>query len=327
MNNKKALSSRVVSFTALSATVLAIFGVLLSEAPASLAVKGTETTYTLTLSGAINPFVAYDDNINQTFTAKTPSGTELNFVGDSISKTSGAFATFASGGEIENISSIGSITSFSVTTTSACALTLNYGLDSSEGEKSVDLALTASALTQTHTFDESFLPNFVSLVYKGTSIVTIASISISYKCVRSVATEETWSYQAQNDGTYYVSGHKAGTHSSATVPGTYNGKNVTGISQGAFWGSDNTYLVTATISENVKTLQTEAFNSCEALTTVSLPKSLADLQGKPFTGCTSLTNLSYAGTKAQFGSVTKDSTWKDDTAITQVTCSDGVLTL
>ena len=79
---------------------------------------------------------------------------------------------------------------------------------------------------------------------------------------------------------------------------------------------------------SLKTIGEYAFQDCTSLYNVyDLPVSITNIYKKAFCGCSSLSTLEYDGTMAQWNSVSKTSTWKDNTSLTSVTCSDGSVTL
>ena len=65
-----------------------------------------------------------------------------------------------------------------------------------------------------------------------------------------------------------------------------------------------------------------AFKGCTGLTSLILPKTTS-IYKYAFDGCSSLTSITYRGTKAEWNARYKDTTWKDNSAITTVKCSDG----
>ena len=83
-------------------------------------------------------------------------------------------------------------------------------------------------------------------------------------------------------------------------------------------------LTTFTVPEGVTNLDAYVFEQCESLTTVNLPVSLKKIGGSCFNGCTALATINYAGTTAQWASVTKNTSWAKNVIATFVTCSDGI---
>ena len=45
------------------------------------------------------------------------------------------------------------------------------------------------------------------------------------------------------------------------------------------------------IGQNVKTIDTYAFNNCKALESISIPQSVTDIKDYVFSGCTGLKNV------------------------------------
>jgi hypothetical protein len=70
------------------------------------------------------------------------------------------------------------------------------------------------------------------------------------------------------------------------------------------------------------------FEYCPSLQDVHLPVNITSITNRTFLGCSSLTNIVYAGTKAQWEMIPKDSNWfyGDNHFIETITCTDGVLT-
>lgn len=87
--------------------------------------------------------------------------------------------------------------------------------------------------------------------------------------------------------------------------------------------SDCAKLETFTITDGVTSIENKAFRWCENLTTVTIPKSVNSIGKDVFYGCTKLTTIKYAGTIAEWQSITKDADWKSSTGTFTVVCSDG----
>lgn len=77
------------------------------------------------------------------------------------------------------------------------------------------------------------------------------------------------------------------------------------------------------------------FEYCPSLQNVHLPVNITSITNRTFHGCSSLTNIVYAGTKAQWEIIPKDSKWfynndsfnpSNNRLIETITCTDGVLT-
>ena len=74
--------------------------------------------------------------------------------------------------------------------------------------------------------------------------------------------------------------------------------------------------------ENIYSFGEGAFKGCTSLTSFNLKQS-SEIGNSAFEGCTSLTSISYGGTIADWGSVSKGGDWKKDVPATVVHCIDG----
>ena len=98
---------------------------------------------------------------------------------------------------------------------------------------------------------------------------------------------------------------------------------VTSIGDNGFSGCNN--LTNITIPESVTSIGVAAFGYCGSLTNITIPKSVTSIGNYAFDKCSSLTNITYNGTQSQWNSISKDLTWKDNSAIKTITCTDGVI--
>lgn len=96
---------------------------------------------------------------------------------------------------------------------------------------------------------------------------------------------EGLAFTLQDDDTYAVS---KGTFNGNTliIPSTYNGKNVTVISENAF--EDCNLLTSATIGSNVSQIKSRAFYNCSALMTIYIKDSVKTIYNFAFFDCPSL---------------------------------------
>lgn len=84
-----------------------------------------------------------------------------------------------------------------------------------------------------------------------------------------------------------------------------------------------------TIPNTIKHISVRSFEGCENLEYLTIPTSVEAIDNTAFSDCSKLTSINYEGTIAQWMAITvnKDNgyPWYDDSAITQVICSDGIL--
>lgn len=105
---------------------------------------------------------------------------------------------------------------------------------------------------------------------------------------------------------------------SITIPNS-----VTSIGDWAF--SDCSSLTSITIPESVTSIEDYAFDGCCSLASITIPESVTSIGRGTFNCCSSLTNITYNGTQSQWNKISKDSLWKDNSAIKTITCTDGVI--
>lgn len=80
-------------------------------------------------------------------------------------------------------------------------------------------------------------------------------------------------------------------------------------------------LESVAVPAGVGTIESEAFYNCSALTYVFLPSSTNYIYSGIFYGCTNLTSIEFGGTAYTWQYINK-SGWKNNSAITEVRCSD-----
>jgi hypothetical protein len=83
------------------------------------------------------------------------------------------------------------------------------------------------------------------------------------------------------------------------IPPSYNGKPVTAIGDGAFWGCSS--LTSVTIPDSVTSIGKGAFNSCSSLTSVTIPDSVTTIGMATFGDCSSLTSVTIPASVTSIG--------------------------
>ena len=71
---------------------------------------------------------------------------------------------------------------------------------------------------------------------------------------------------------------------------------------------DCTSLEEVTINSDITYISNNAFSNCSSLTAVHLPSGITSIASNAFNGCTALTDVYFAGTEAQWNSITINST-------------------
>ena len=82
-------------------------------------------------------------------------------------------------------------------------------------------------------------------------------------------------------------------------------------------------LTSVTLPEGFESFVGHTFSGCTSLKSITLPKSLKNIGMNTFYGCTALTDLRFAGTVAQWKSISKQEHWKEGAAFKVIHCSDG----
>lgn len=96
---------------------------------------------------------------------------------------------------------------------------------------------------------------------------------------------------------------------------------VTSIGNYAFYGC--TGLTSATMVNSVTSVGQGAFKDCRSLTSVTIGNSVTSIGSETFYSCTGLTSITFNGTKAQWNTITKGSSWNFSTGKYTIHCTDG----
>ncbi|MCI2069036.1 MAG: leucine-rich repeat domain-containing protein [Bacilli bacterium] len=150
------------------------------------------------------------------------------------------------------------------------------------------------------------------VLYKDNEVVFFASMGIPVVCNTYTLPEGVTSI---GDSVFYWN-HYLKT---LNLPDT-----VTEIKQFAF---SNSYIANIHLGEGIKTIGNCAFRSASSLKTITLPKSLVSLGDSCFDSTSRLTTINYEGTKDDWAKVTLGTNWHLESAVTEITCTDGTVTL
>ena len=129
-----------------------------------------------------------------------------------------------------------------------------------------------------------FLPNYFKRQNKRRVVVVIAICVFS---TLSFLVKDIIVKIQHNELTYYYLFDQVvitgGYGENIVIPDIIDGREVTKISQRAFYNNAN--LKTLIISEGVKEIGTGAFNNCPNLEYVKLPSTINKVRNAPFQGC------------------------------------------
>ena len=103
------------------------------------------------------------------------------------------------------------------------------------------------------------------------------------------------------------------------------GNSVTRIAYDAFGFCYS--LKSIVIPNSVTSIDFCAFNYCCSLESVMIPDSVTSIGGNAFYLCESLTSIIFEGTIEQWKKIEFSEYWNDETPLTKVICSDGVVSL
>lgn len=78
-----------------------------------------------------------------------------------------------------------------------------------------------------------------------------------------------------------------------------------------------------TLREGTLGISDDACYDCAGLTSITIPDSVTNIRSRAFSYCTRLTSITFNGTKAQWNTITKDSSWNSNTGNYTIHCTDG----
>ena len=113
-------------------------------------------------------------------------------------------------------------------------------------------------------------------------------------------------------GAFYCSNLK-----SITIPA-----GVTEIREGAFGDCDKLTAINFEEGSKLESIGDSAFTFCSTLESITIPASVSEIGNDAFYKCSSLTAINFAGTKEQWGKVTKGDNWHKKVPATVIICSD-----
>lgn len=130
----------------------------------------------------------------------------------------------------------------------------------------------------------------------------IGELRVNGKPVLTEKYSEGLAYELSDDETYYsVIGIGSCTDIDIIIPSTYEGKPVTTIGEGAFYGCDS--LTSVVIPDNVTTIGDKAFSDCSSLTSVVIGDSVTAIGEDAFSYCKSLTDVYYTGREEEWENI------------------------
>ncbi len=136
-------------------------------------------------------------------------------------------------------------------------------------------------------------------------LLAVTGVPLSGMEVRAadeVLTDGNFYYMVNKDGksvmiTHYNSGET--TETSVTIPSEIDGKSVTAIGNGTFYGCSG--LTSLTIPNSVTYIGQEAFSGCSGLTSLTIPDSVTSINDSAFLGCSGLTSLTIPDSVTSIG--------------------------
>jgi hypothetical protein len=180
------------------------------------------------------------------------------------------------------------------------------------------------------------IPNTVTLIGKSIfegceNITTLTVPFIGYS-----AMSNTESSYASSSGYSRFIGYWFGAPTNMSYPYTNNNQYVpqslttvivTGdqaIAQGAFYGCEN--ITSIILNEDITGIRTYAFYECTGLTEIIIPSTVTLIESSVF-AYSRIESITFNGTIEQWNSISKQTNWNNNSSITQIICTDGIITL
>jgi hypothetical protein len=315
----------------------------LQEAPSF--VNATEGDYTMNFASNKNKCWTAVTTTESTATAKTALDNDVSFTYNNTGTALGYWGKINADGYFYNTTPIDGIKSIAITFKDTNGVKISYGWTANTYRVSdVSIAATEAGGTATYLFGND-QPSFFKIAY-DTAIASIKSIALVYTCKASadpfIPGTEGLTVALGGDGTYYIVTGYSGSSTTVSINQTYRHLPIKEIAASAFSGCSA--ITSLVLPSSLTTIGDSAFSSCSSLTSLALPSTVTSIGGSAFSGCagltsltipqsvssigataftgTTFTTLNYSGTEREWASVTKETTWKDGSAITSVVCSD-----
>ncbi len=211
-------------------------------------------------------------------------------------------------------------------------------------------SIGGSAFGQCYGLTSITIPNSVTSIgdyaFYGCTGLTSITIPNSVTSIGYYAFKDTAYYNNESNwdnGVLYIGNHLI--EAKKTISGAYTVKQGTKTIAGAAFGGCTgltsitipdsvtsigvyafalcTGLTSITIPDSVTSIGEWAFSSCTGLTSVTIPDSITSIGDCAFWDCTGLTTINFQGTKAEWETIEKGSSWNSGTDNYTVKCTDG----
>ena len=90
-------------------------------------------------------------------------------------------------------------------------------------------------------------------------------------------------------------------------------------------GISHSCITKVILPSNLEFIPRRFFIYCSELKELTLPASLTEIGSMAFEGCKSLQEINYLGTKEQWKQMSRPTSWRRESAIERVNCSDGTI--
>ena len=97
------------------------------------------------------------------------------------------------------------------------------------------------------------------------------------------------------------------------------------IYSNAFLSCNN--LTSVTIPDGVTSIGSDAFRACTGLTSITIPDSMTSIGSQAFMNCSKLKTVTFEGTVEQWNALEKGSRWREYCPFREIVCSDGTVSV